>query len=204
MVPDLHIGRDELPDAVSQAMFAARKSVFIDLLRWELRAHEGRYEVDQFDTPTARYLVLAKDDHSHLGSARLLPTTAPHILDSFYAELCDEPPPCGPHVVEVSRFCLDRSLRAEVRRDVRDTLVTALAHHALACGITSYSAIAELGWAEQILTFGWQCTSLGAPRRIGGRLLCALRIDIADDTPARLRAGGIVAAPLADDLQRAA
>ncbi len=58
-----------------RAMFAARKRVFVDLLKWDIPVLEGRFEVDQFDDGHARYIVLTDDSHNHLASARLLPTT---------------------------------------------------------------------------------------------------------------------------------
>jgi hypothetical protein len=64
-------------------MFAARKSVFVDLLKWDVPVLAGRYEVDQFDDPNAQYLILADRDGAHLASARLLPTLHPHILAAF-------------------------------------------------------------------------------------------------------------------------
>ena len=40
-------------------------------------ALDGRFEIDQFDTPDARYLILLDpDDLRHRASARLLPTSA--------------------------------------------------------------------------------------------------------------------------------
>ena len=150
----------------------------------------GAYEIDQFDDAHAHYLVLADRDGGHLGSARLLPTTRPHILDSFYPELCEAAPPSGPDIFEVTRFCLDRSLSARERRGVRDTLVTALADHALAHGIARYSAIAEMGWLQQILAFGWRCCPLGLPVTIGGKMLGALAIEIEPDTQRKLAAAG--------------
>ena len=191
MLHTLRFGASETPDGVLRAMFAARKSVFVDLLKWDVPVIDGRYEVDQFDDEHATYLVLVDRAGSHLGSARLLPTTRPHILGSFYPQLCEDGPPCGADILEVTRFCLDRGLRARERRAVRDTLVTALADHALDQGIAAYSAIAEMGWFQQILAFGWRCIPLGLPQRIGGEMLAALRIDIAEDTPQRLSVAGI-------------
>lgn len=191
-------------DAVLRSMFAARKSVFVDLLKWDVPVLDGRYEVDQFDDVHATYLVLAEPDGMHLGSARLLPTTRPHILDSLYAELCEEAPPQSPEIFEITRFCLDRRLRARERRQVRDTLVTALVDHALATGITAYSAIAEMGWFQQILAFGWRCMPLGLPKVIGETMLAALRIEITPETPALLAAGRITASALRNDQRVAA
>ena len=183
-------------DAVLRSMFAARKSVFVDLLKWDVPVLADRYEIDQYDDAHATYLILADPDGTHLGSARLLPKTRPHILGDFYPDLCEQAPPQAPDIQAITRFCLDRRLRAAERRQVRDTLVTALVDHALAHGITAYSAIAEMGWLQQILAFGWRCTPLGLPRMIDGTMLGALRIDIAPDKKALLAERGIVASPL--------
>ena len=191
MLHVMQFGTHPIWDGVLRAMFAARKSVFVDLLKWDVPVIDGAYEVDQFDDAHATYLVLTDAEGRHLASARLLPTVRPHILDSFYAELCEEAPPRGSDICEVTRFCLDRSLSAGERRAVRDTLVTALAEHALAHGLTAYTAIAEMSWFQQILAFGWRCLPLGLPRVIDGTMLVALRIEIDADTPARLAAAGI-------------
>jgi N-acyl-L-homoserine lactone synthetase len=178
-------------DAAMRAMFEARKRVFVDLLGWDLPVLAERFEVDQFDDQHARYLILADADQNHLASARLLPTTRPHILGDLFAELCDAPPPAGPTTWEITRFCLDRSLRAPERRRWRDALVTALAYYALEHGITTYTGVAEQGWLDQVLQFGWHAAPLGAPRTIDGMTLGALRIEITAETPALLATKGI-------------
>lgn len=195
MLHVMQFGARPASDGVLRAMFAARKSVFVDLLKWDVPVIDGAYEVDQFDDPHATYLVLTDTQGGHLGSARLLPTQRPHILDSFFAELCEEGPPRGEAVCEITRFCLDRRLSARERRAVRNTLVTALAEHAVGAGITAYTAIAEMAWFQQILAFGWRCRPLGLPQIIDGTMLVALRIEIDADTPAQLAAAGICPAP---------
>lgn len=194
MLHTLHSCEPQGDDRVLQAMFAARKSVFVDLLKWNVPVVAGSYEVDRYDDAEATYLVLTDLDGAHLGSARLLRTDRPHILADFYPELCADGVPAGPRMREVTRFCLDRRLRAAERRQVRDTLVFALAEHALESGLESYSAIAQIGWFQQILAFGWRCRPLGLPRHCDGAMLAALRIDIDPDTPALLRAAGIAPA----------
>ena len=206
MLHHLQFGAGPVPDGALRAMFAARKSVFVDLLKWDVPVLDGRFEIDQFDDEHARYLILVDGDGGHLGSARLLPTTRPHILDSLYAELCEGAPPRDERTFEITRFCLDRRLTARDRRAVRDTLVCELVEHALQHGIEHYTAIAEMGWFQQILAFGWRCRPLGLPRTIGASMLAALGIDITSDTAALLAAAGIVphSAFLADDTRVAA
>ena len=183
-----------------RAMFAARKEVFIDLLKWDLPALDGRYEIDQFDDEHAQYLILLDDEGRHRASTRLLPTTRAHLLDTLFPQLCGESPPSGRHVEEITRFCLDRRLRAPERREARNQLVTAIVEHALEYGCTNYTGVAEVGWLQQILSFGWDCAPLGLPVRHDGKLIGALSINIAADTPARLAAHGIwspvITAPL--------
>ncbi|WP_188053918.1 acyl-homoserine-lactone synthase [Sphingosinithalassobacter sp. CS137] len=184
-------GGDPAADAVLAAMFEARKRVFVDLLGWDVPVLAGRFEVDQFDDPHARYLVLTDSNGRHLGSARLLDTTRPHILGELYPELCEDEVPSGPGIAEITRFCLDRRLRARERLMVRNQLVSALVDHALAAGIQRYTGVAEMGWLQQILSFGWICRPLGLPQTIDGTLLGALAIEIGPDTPSLLARAGI-------------
>ena len=174
-----------------QGMFEARKRVFVDLLKWDVPVLEDRYEVDQFDDEHATYLIVPDEDGGHAGSARLLPTVRPHILDTLFPDLCAAPPPHGLSVLEITRFCLGRDQGAQARLETRNLLVSALVRYALENGVRTYTGVAEMGWLQQILAFGWRCRPLGLPRIVDGRMLGALRIDISDETPGLLEANGI-------------
>ena len=184
-------------DRTLRAMFEDRKSVFVDLLKWDVPVLDGRFELDEFDDAQATYIIIADEEGDHLGSARLLPTSRPHILDSLFAHLCAGPPPAGPQVFEITRFCLSRRQNAGSRRRTRNQLVTALAWHALETGIRTYTGVAEFGWLQQILAFGWDCRPLGVPARLECGMIGALAIEIRPDTPELLAANGIW--DLADD-----
>jgi acyl-homoserine lactone synthase len=177
-----------------RSMFEARKRVFVDLLKWDVPVLEGRFEVDQFDDHHAVYLIVSDRNGEHLGSARLLPTVRPHILDSLFPELCAGSPPRGGDVLEITRFCLGRNQNSEQRRQTRNALVAGIVDYALAHHVSTYTGVAELAWLQQILAFGWRCRPLGLPRLVGGRTLGALRIDMTSETPALLEANGIYAA----------
>jgi len=183
--------REPAKEPLLQAMFEARKQVFVDLLKWNVPVLDGRYEIDQFDDEHAVYIVVADTSGEHLGSARLLPTARPHILDSLFPSLCAGEPPRSADCFEVTRFCLGRNQIARERLETRNRLVSALAQYALENSISTYTGVAELGWLQQILAFGWRCRPLGIPQVIGGRTLGALRIDIDPDTPALLAANDI-------------
>ena len=187
-------GREPAKEPLLQAMFESRKQVFVDLLKWDVPVLDGRFEIDQFDDEHAIYLIVADQAGRHLGSARLLPTSRPHILDSLFPSLCAGEPPRSPDCFEITRFCLGRNQSAKERLETRNRLVSAIAQYALENGISTYTGVAELNWLQQILAFGWRCRPLGLPQIIGGRTLGALRIDIDAETPALLAANGICSA----------
>jgi N-acyl-L-homoserine lactone synthetase len=177
--------------AALREMFEARKRVFVDILKWDVPVLEDRFEIDQFDDEHATYLIVPDEQGFHAGSARLLKTVRPHILDSLFPELCDKQAPSGDKVLEITRFCLDPGRDARVRLETRNRLVSALVRYALDHGIETYTGVAEMGWLQQILAFGWKCRPLGFPRERAGKLLGALRIDISEETPRLLEENGI-------------
>lgn len=187
-----------------RSMFEARKRVFIDLLKWDIPALAGRFELDHFDDVDATYLIVTDADGEHLASARLLLTTRPALLDSLFPELVDGPVPQGADILEITRFCLSPGIGARQRRVARDSLLVGLAEFALANGIRIYTGVAELAWFRQIERFGWDCQPLGPPRLHGGEALVALRIDIDGSTISRLAAAGIISKAVAVSAARAA
>lgn len=174
-----------------RAMFEDRKSVFVDLLKWNVPVLAGRFELDQYDDEHATYLIIADEHGDHLGSARLLLTIRPHLMTDLFAGLCAAPPPTGPDVVEITRFCLSRRHNSSSRRQTRNRLVSALAWHALETGIRTYTGVAELAWLQQILAFGWDCRPLGVPARLECGMVGALAIEIQPETPQLLAGNGI-------------
>jgi acyl homoserine lactone synthase/acyl-homoserine lactone synthase len=172
-------------------MFAARKRVFVDLLGWDVPVIDGTYEIDQFDSADAVYLIVTDRENGHLASARLLRTDQPHILGDLFPFLCDGEMPRGKSVREITRFCIEPALPAVQRRLARNHLITALTDHALANDLSRYTAVASRIWFGQIAKFGWRCTSLGASHVVNGETLVGLRIDIDERTPDDLGARGI-------------
>jgi N-acyl-L-homoserine lactone synthetase len=182
---------EPISNAAVRNMFEARKRVFVDLLKWDVPVLDNRYEVDQFDTPEAEYLILTGEDGKHRASARLLRTDSAHILRDLFPSLCETELPSGAETREITRFCIEPTLNRLERRQARNQLVTALVQHALSGGITAYTAVANLAWYRQIAEFGWKCRALGSARHIGGEFLLALHINIDAETPGDLAATGI-------------
>ncbi|HVI06468.1 MAG TPA: acyl-homoserine-lactone synthase [Sphingomicrobium sp.] len=174
-----------------KGMFEARKQVFVDLLRWDLPVIDDRFEIDQFDGAEATYIVISEPSGEHLGSARLLKTTSPHILGDLFPHLCAGPVPRGQNILEITRFCLGRNQGAARRRQTRNRLVSALVGYALAHQVQLFTGVAEMAWLQQILAFGWDCRPLGIPQQVGKTLTGAISISVTLQTPHLLEANGI-------------
>jgi N-acyl-L-homoserine lactone synthetase len=168
---------------VLNSMHRDRKRVFVDRLGWKVNVVDGQYEIDQFDTPSAVYLVVHDDaTDQHLGSVRLLPTTRPHILGSMFPNLCEADVPVGDDVWEITRLCTAPELTNA--RAVREAISLALTEFALLTGIRRYTLVTHLAYLSQLIAIGWDCEPLGMPAADNeGKMIGALAINI---TPATL------------------
>jgi N-acyl-L-homoserine lactone synthetase len=192
----LHIASDldqKRMSASLRAMFCDRKRVFVDLLGWDVPVI-GDFEIDQFDTQSAHYLIVTDPSGTqHHGSLRLLPTTEPHILGDLFPHLCAGEVPRGPNIFEVTRLCLSPSLKAKERRHVRNQLATALVEYGQHLGITKITSVANIGWLSQIVAFGWRTMPLGLPQDSESGVIGAVEIHIEPDSLERLERAGTFA-----------
>jgi N-acyl-L-homoserine lactone synthetase len=173
------------------AMFADRKQVFVDILKWDLPVTEGLYEIDQFDNDDAVYLLAVDDSGAHLGSMRLLRTDQPHILGSLFPHLSDQGIPSGEDTLEITRLCLSPRLPARERRYVRDLLISTMTDYAILNGIATLTGVATANWLAKIQMMGWICETLAPPQAVAGVPTGAFRITIDGNTPADLARMGI-------------
>lgn len=164
-------------------MFHHRKKIFVDGLNWSLPVVDGHYEIDEFDTSAAVYLmVLDPQTRGHLGSVRLLPSTGPHILGSLFSNLCAGEVPTGDDVWEITRLCTAPG--AKDARAIRRQLAIALMEFGLLYGVRQYTSVAHMAWLSQVLATGWSCEPLGLPQWIEGEQVGAVAINV---TPAALQ-----------------
>ena len=84
-------------------------------------------EFDEFDTPAAVYLVWRDDDRIVRGLARLLRTDRPYMLASYWPHLVESRKlPCSDAVWEVTRVCVDKAVKPELRRTIFPELLCAI------------------------------------------------------------------------------
>lgn len=175
------------PLRLVDAMLSARRPFFVELIQRGLPNHDAQPKIQQFDEPYARYLIIMCDG-KHVASARLLPTTKPHILGTLFSHLCEKLVPTGPAVNEIHRFCLDRNQPSSKRRSARDALITTLVDFAIAEAIMTYTGFATTRLFEQFSQFGWCCHALGSPHQKQPRALVPFRIVVDEHTVERTAA----------------
>lgn len=85
-------------------------------------------EFDEFDTPAAVYLVRRDEELAVRGVARLLRTTLPYMLKSYWPDMVDRGQlPSGEDVWEVTRVCVDKAVASATRRTIFPELLCGIA-----------------------------------------------------------------------------
>lgn len=182
-----HENRHAFAGTVAQ-MHRDRKAVFVDALKWEIPVVDGQYEVDEYDTEAAVYLI-AQDPASgvHLGSVRLVCTAGPHLLGEKFAFLCDGEVPAGADVWEITRLCTTPGLAPAAALQVRMQLVVSLMEYALENGIARYTMMTHTAYLSTLLAVGWDIEPLGLPADIAGQPTGALQVSVTAASLDKLR-----------------
>jgi acyl-homoserine lactone synthase len=169
-------------------MHRDRKRVFVDWLKWNIPVTDGVYEIDQFDTEDAVYLIEADPDGRHLASIRLLPSSRPHLLSDVFADLCEGPVPRGRHIWELTRFCVSPDWVKRDGKRLMNLMWTSSVEFAVQNHIREYTCVTHLAFLSQILAAGWDTTPLGLPKLVDGGMVGAVLFRISEATLKESRA----------------
>lgn len=178
-----------------ETMFEDRKRLFVDLFGWDVPIVDGRFEIDQFDTPDTVYLIAADAGGVHEASLRLMPTVMPHMLATIFPHLCPHGVPTGPTTWESTRLCLPQRHGAARRRMLRNQLISAMVDFALARGIERLTGVLPEAFRREVLAMGWAAEPLGPAVRVDSGQVGAFIAHVRADTPERLRWTGTYVAP---------
>lgn len=190
-------------------MHRQRKAVFIDALKWRLDEQAG-LEIDAYDSADAIYLIEAAAPRAPVSaSARLLPTTRPHLLGEVFAHLCSETPPAGPTIWEATRFCPAPGTPAGApRHDMLGRIIAGIMETALIFGIERVTFVASAALGPLAAKAGWEARPLGPEQGRGRARVRAFIAEIDAAGLRRVRARHNITGPLTrfmpGDLARAA
>lgn len=177
-------------------MHTQRRKLFIDEMGWGLSEIAG-LEIDQYDSEDAIYLIEMNERNQVLQSARLLPTTRPHMLSDVFGHLCSDGAPSSPTIWEASRFCpAPDTPHGLARRRLLGRMITAIMETGLLFGMERVTYVASAALSPLAREAGWNVTSLGPVVRSSGDRLQAFSAEIAADGLARVRARNHLSSPL--------
>lgn len=198
MVSVVTAANRDIFEPLLEHMHRDRKRVFVDWLKWDVPVVDGQFEIDEFDTEDAVYLIDADPaTGEHRGSLRLLPTTRPHLLGAIFPDLCATGAPNGPTVWEITRLCTSPSLAdREAARGARRRICIAMVEFALLYGLERLVFVTHAGWVPQIVAVGWDIEPLGLPQVVGHEMIAAFVINITPATLSLLRHDWGFARPL--------
>ncbi|CCD93508.1 Autoinducer synthetase [Bradyrhizobium sp. ORS 375] len=155
-----------------------RYRMFVERQGWSV-PHFECMEYDEFDTPAATYILVIDEHDQALGTARLIPTTRPYMVESLWPNLVEGLLPHSDQVWEASRFGCDRALGAGGRRRVIGRLIQACQEFGVAHGITSYLGVMP-SWVFQnvIAAHGCPVQPLGPAMSMHGHAIEAASIEV--------------------------
>jgi N-acyl-L-homoserine lactone synthetase len=166
-------------------MFRERKRVFVDRLGWEVPVVDGEFEIDQFDTERAVYLLSLDASGAQLGSVRLLPSTSATLLSEVFPHLCERGVPTGEDVWEITRICTAATKLEGLA--VRKRLMVGMVEFGLLYGIRRFTLVAHMPYLSNLLAVGWDCEPLGLPQEHNGQMVGAMAINVTPETLLLLR-----------------
>jgi N-acyl-L-homoserine lactone synthetase len=111
------------------------------------------------------------------------------MLNTVFADLCDDGPIEGADVWESSRFTIaPLGLRGTEVMRMSQYLAHAHVEFALLNGIRRYTMIGETHRVATVVSMGWRVRPLCLPRDCGGNKVQALEVTIDEETLAQMRA----------------
>lgn len=89
-----------------QTMFRDRAEQFKERLGWDVNVNHAGEERDEYDALNPLYLIWERQDGSHGGSMRFLPTIGRTMVNDHFSHLTDGVHIQSPFIWECTRFCL--------------------------------------------------------------------------------------------------
>lgn len=164
-----------------------RYDIFVKRQGWEIPVHNG-IEYDQFDTPAATYLLSRGRTGAVNGITRLVPTTAPYMIDQVWPQWVKGDRPHDPRVWEGTRFGVSPELTAEERARVSGELVLACQEFGQIHGIESIWVLMPMLIIRRAIgQLGCPYEWMSDPQRIGMHKIAIARVEVSPHALARAR-----------------
>jgi acyl-homoserine lactone synthase len=162
-----------------------RHDAFVRQKHWRPESPDGR-ELDQFDSDAAIYL-LGIEDGRVVTSARLIPTSAPHLVSEVFPHLCEQTGvPRRPDYAEWTRTFVadgaDRSIRGAITQ-----ISCAVMEYALQEGLAAVGGIQKTYFMSFHGRLGWIARPCGLPQLVDGEWCIVAYTDVSEHALASVR-----------------
>lgn len=175
-----------LYEAEFEEFLRRRHDVFVTQKRWRPYSPDGR-EVDQFDTDRATYILGMQDGHV-ITSARLIPTSEPHLVSEVFPDFCElTGVPRRPDIAEWTRTYV---IGTRADRGIRGTLTQlccAVMEYAVDEGLSAVGGIQETYFMPHHGRIGWRAKPCGLAREVNGEWCIVAYIDVNEAALANVR-----------------
>jgi N-acyl-L-homoserine lactone synthetase len=175
-------------DARLRRVFEHRRHIFVDRLGWNALDRPDGLERDALDGPEAVYILVVDANGDLRGSARLLPTTGPHLFSTALAAFPGPDYAAAADVWEWSRHAPGHpNWSPDINQIARFTLHLGVCEVALRRGVRALVALTETRLLRHARRLGWACDPIGPVMPFTEGEAVAVRNPVDSAVLARLR-----------------
>ena len=165
---------------IFEQMYRQRYDIYVKRRRWEGLGLDGQFEIDQYDTDDAVYLLALDETDGVRAGLRLLPTNGPHIFGDLFPHLASgDNPPRGDEIMELTRFYVAPFGSNKHQRWWFVGIISiGMFEYCLRNGIKQISSVIDTFLLPQMLELGWKVRPLGLPEDYGQGMAVGVLIDV--------------------------
>jgi N-acyl-L-homoserine lactone synthetase len=147
--------------SVMKDLFQLRYEQFFERQNYETYV-KGTSEFDRYDTYATNYIVYRDKNNKVLGTSRKSPTTLPYMIEEIWPFLIKRKLPKSENIWESSRFCVDKKLPHEMRKEVLINLIAAGQLFGINNNIEYFVGVMHPAiWRSVFIKNGWSVEALG-------------------------------------------
>ncbi len=162
-------------------MFGLRHRMLVERKGLNSLRRPDKQQSDGFDTPDAIYLLLTDDNGGAVrGTARLLPTTGPHVFSDVSPELCDvRGVQRGARILELTRAVVDEdALGRAAMENARRHLMVGVFEFLVRAGYEKFTTLMTTDRLYRYLVMGIDVKPLGLTVDRGGAKQVAVVVSV--------------------------
>ena len=145
---------------LQKSLFRDRALQFHDRLDWDVTVDKDGFERDQYDAQNPLYVIWQNAQGRHGGSMRVLPTTAPCMVNDYFSGIAGGRI-SSPLIWESTRFCLAPDVGADAGR-ISAALMLAGCEIGLNFGLKHAVGVFDPRMVRIYRTLGWSPEILGS------------------------------------------